>query len=275
MKQATQILMALCCAAALALAASPALAGYKHGGHHKHGSFYKHGGYAMQGHAYRVHPRWLAKRHKGWHRHGKYAGPPLRHGHAGYANSADGKATYGKRPAGYRSASPKADGAVGKKVGGAAYATGSAYAAGGYGAAAYTAQPAARKVGDRPADIVSTATAAGSFSTLIAAVEAAGLATTLQGEGPFTVLAPTDAAFAKLPEGTLDALLQDKAALESLLTYHVIPGRLSAADLVEAGEAATVNGAAVTLAQLDVASADVEAANGIIHVLDTVLTPAP
>jgi uncharacterized surface protein with fasciclin (FAS1) repeats len=126
-----------------------------------------------------------------------------------------------------------------------------------------------------PGDIVATASAAGSFSTLIAAVEAAGLVSTLQGDGPFTVLAPTDAAFAKLPEGKLDALLQDKAALESLLTYHVIPGRLSAADLVEAGEAATVNGAPVTLAQLDVASADVEASNGIIHVLDTVLTPKP
>lgn len=249
MNHATRILTALACAATIVLAASPALAGYKHGG------YYKHSGYGMPyAQPYRMytramHPRWKAKRHKGWHRHGGYGRSAMAYGPMGYAGHG-----WGAVPAGYSAASPEADAGYGAKASGAASAK---------------ATPAYPGSGD----IVATAKAAGSFSTLIAAVEAAGLGPTLQGEGPFTVLAPTDAAFAKLPEGTLDALLQDKAALESLLTYHVIPGRLSAADLVEAGEAVTVNGAPVTLAQLDVATADVETSNGMIHVLDTVLTP--
>ena len=137
-----------------------------------------------------------------------------------------------------------------------------------------------------PKNIVQVATEAGSFNTLVAAVKAAGLAETLQGEGPFTVFAPSDAAFAKLPKGTLEALLADKAALTSLLTYHVVPGRVVAADIVKANGATakTVNGQPLDVAVRDgkvyvngaqVTTADVAASNGVIHVIDTVLQPAP
>ena len=134
-------------------------------------------------------------------------------------------------------------------------------------------------------NIVQVASDAGSFNTLVAAVKAAGLAETLQGEGPFTVFAPSDAAFAKLPKGTVDALLADKAALTSLLTFHVVPGRVVAADIVKANGATpkTVNGQSldvqvrggkVYVNGAQVTTADVAASNGVIHVIDTVLMPA-
>lgn len=269
MSDVTRILTGMACAIAITAIASPAVAGHKHGGFHKHGSYMKHGGsnnfgyqqhsgYAKRhGYGHRMHPRWMAKRHHGWHRHGNY-GMPGGYGPMGYGAMSHGKGGHG--PTGmYKSAADKPQYGSGKT-------------AGSYDAGNLTgAKP---KTSQATGDIVATASAAGSFSTLIAAVEAADLVTTLQGEGPFTVLAPNDAAFAKLAEGTLDGLLQDPDALSSVLTYHVIPGRLTAADLVEAGEATTVNGDVVTLAQLDVADADVEASNGIIHVLDTVLIPS-
>ena len=131
-------------------------------------------------------------------------------------------------------------------------------------------------------DIVDTAVAAGSFKTLATALEAAGLVDTLKGAGPFTVFAPTDAAFAKLPAGTVDGLLKDKAKLTSILTYHVVPGKVMAADVVKLDGAKTVNGQSVAIKVVDgkvmvdnatVTQADVGASNGVIHVIDTVLLP--
>ena len=133
-------------------------------------------------------------------------------------------------------------------------------------------------------NIVEVAVEAGSFKTLVAAVQAAGLVETLSGKGPFTVFAPTDAAFAKLPAGTVEALLADKAKLASILTYHVVSGKVLAADIVKSNGAkpATVNGKTVDIVLKDgkvlvngahVVTADVAASNGVIHVIDTVLLP--
>ena len=133
-------------------------------------------------------------------------------------------------------------------------------------------------------DIVDTAVAAGSFKTLVAAVKAAGLVETLKGKGPFTVFAPTDEAFAKLPAGTLDNLLkpENKEKLKGILTYHVVPGKFMAKDVVTLKEAKTVNGQMLTIAVKDgkvmvdkanVAKTDVAASNGVIHVIDAVLLP--
>ncbi|MDZ7857293.1 fasciclin domain-containing protein [Sphaerotilus sp.] len=130
------------------------------------------------------------------------------------------------------------------------------------------------------ADIVETAVKAGSFKTLVAAVQAAGLVDTLKGPGPFTVFAPTDEAFAKVPKEALDALLKDKAALTKVLTYHVVSGKVMAAD-VKAGKVRTVQGAELTLGTTGgvtvdnarVTAADVVASNGVIHVIDTVVMP--
>ncbi len=132
-----------------------------------------------------------------------------------------------------------------------------------------------------PADIVDTAIAAGSFKTLVTAVEAAGLVETLRSDGPFTVFAPTDDAFAKLPPGTLEGLLADKAKLTAVLTYHVVPGKVTAADVAELSAATTVQGATlaidtsagVRVNDAAVVTADVMATNGVIHVIDTVLLP--
>lgn len=131
------------------------------------------------------------------------------------------------------------------------------------------------------ADIVDTAVSAGSFTTLVAAVQAAGLVDTLKGDGPFTVFAPTDEAFAKLPPGTVEALLADKAKLTAILTYHVVPGRVTAADVGGLTTATTVQGGAlaidtsagVKINDATVVKADVMASNGVIHVIDTVLMP--
>ncbi|MCZ8095945.1 MAG: fasciclin domain-containing protein [Acidovorax sp.] len=129
-------------------------------------------------------------------------------------------------------------------------------------------------------DIVDTAVKAGNFKTLVAAVQAAGLVDTLKGPGPFTVFAPTDEAFAKIPKATLDSLLADKAALTKVLTYHVVPGKVMAKD-VAAGKVKTVQGQELTVAtsggvmvdKSKVVATDVAASNGVIHVIDTVLMP--
>ena len=131
------------------------------------------------------------------------------------------------------------------------------------------------------ADIVDTAVGAGQFTTLAKALTAAGLVETLKGPGPFTVFAPTDAAFAKIPAAKLDALLADKAALTKVLTYHVVPGRVVAAD-VKTGQVKTVEGdylnvsassAGVKVNDANVIKTDVMATNGVIHVIDTVVLP--
>ena len=129
-------------------------------------------------------------------------------------------------------------------------------------------------------DIVDTAVAAGNFKTLAAALQAAGLVDTLKGKGPFTVFAPTDAAFAKIPKAQLDALLADKAKLTAVLTYHVVPGKVMAAD-VKAGQVKTVQGSALTVATAGgvtvdnarVVKTDIVADNGVIHVIDSVVIP--
>ena len=129
-------------------------------------------------------------------------------------------------------------------------------------------------------DIVDTAVKAGNFKTLVAAVQAAGLVDTLKGPGPFTVFAPTDEAFAKIPKTTLDGLLADKAALTKVLTYHVVPGKVMAKD-VKAGKVKTVQGQELTVStnmgvmvdQSKVIATDVTASNGVIHAIDTVLMP--
>jgi uncharacterized surface protein with fasciclin (FAS1) repeats len=142
--------------------------------------------------------------------------------------------------------------------------------------------PSGARAQDGAKDIVDTAAAAGSFTTLLAAVRAAGLEETLRGAGPFTVFAPTDAAFAKLPEGTVEALLRDPEKLRSILTYHVVAGRVTAAEVVKLEGAATVNGASVEIRtkegtvmvdEATVVRADVMASNGVIHVVDTVIVP--
>jgi uncharacterized surface protein with fasciclin (FAS1) repeats len=129
-------------------------------------------------------------------------------------------------------------------------------------------------------DIVDTAVAAGNFKTLATALQAAGLIETLKGKGPFTVFAPTDAAFAKIPKDQLDALLKDKAALTKVLTYHVVPGKVMAKD-VKAGKVKTVQGGELTVATTGgvtvdgakVTATDIAADNGVIHVIDSVVMP--
>ena len=132
-------------------------------------------------------------------------------------------------------------------------------------------------------DIVDTAVGAGKFTTLVTAVKAAGLVETLKGPGPFTVFAPTDAAFAKLPAGTVEALLQDPAKLKAILTYHVVAGRTLSSELPEkAIEVATVEGRKLSITRTggkvmvngaSVVSADIVTSNGVIHVIDSVVLP--
>jgi uncharacterized surface protein with fasciclin (FAS1) repeats len=131
-------------------------------------------------------------------------------------------------------------------------------------------------------DIVDTAVAADEFTTLVAAVKAAGLVDTLKSEGPFTVFAPNDAAFAKLPEGTVEGLLKDKEALAKILTYHVVSGKVTAKDVVALTEATTVQGQKVTISVRNgsvyvngakVIATDIMTSNGVIHVLDSVILP--
>jgi uncharacterized surface protein with fasciclin (FAS1) repeats len=130
-------------------------------------------------------------------------------------------------------------------------------------------------------DIVTTAGQAGSFNTLTQALAAADLVETLKGPGPFTVFAPTDEAFAKLPPGTLEALLADKAKLTKVLTYHVVPGAVMAADVVKMSSAKTVQGQSVTIStrggvkvdNANLVKTDIVATNGVIHVIDAVMLP--
>jgi uncharacterized surface protein with fasciclin (FAS1) repeats len=130
-------------------------------------------------------------------------------------------------------------------------------------------------------DIVETAVSAGQFNTLVAAVKAAGLVDTLKGEGPFTVFAPTDAAFAKLPAGTVEALLNDKEKLAQILTYHVVAGKVMSSQVMS-GNVETVQGQPlkviaeggnVMVNNAHVVKADIETSNGVIHVIDTVVLP--
>ena len=147
-------------------------------------------------------------------------------------------------------------------------------------------QASAGNYGDKAKskDIVDTAVAAGQFNTLAAALEAADLVGTLKGDGPFTGFAPTDAAFAKLPEGTVESLLkpENRDKLVAILTYHVVPGEVTAADVVKLSEAKTVNGQDVAITVADsgvrindanVIKTDIDASNGVIHVIDTVILP--
>lgn len=131
-------------------------------------------------------------------------------------------------------------------------------------------------------DIVDTAIEAGSFSTLVTAVQAAGLVETLKSEGPFTVFAPTDEAFAAIPAADLEALLADKDKLTAVLTYHVVPGKVMAADVVNLDSATTVQGSDVDIEVVNggvridganVVTTDIEASNGVIHVIDAVIMP--
>jgi uncharacterized surface protein with fasciclin (FAS1) repeats len=145
-------------------------------------------------------------------------------------------------------------------------------------AVALTAAPAQAQT----KDIVDTAVGAGMFNTLVTAVKAANLVETLKGAGPFTVFAPTDEAFAKVPKATLEALLKDQAKLKEVLTYHVVAGKVTAADVVKLKDAKTVQGQSLKIAvsgsnvsvdNAKVIKTDVAASNGVIHVIDTVLMP--
>lgn len=144
-----------------------------------------------------------------------------------------------------------------------------------------TATPAVADHHTATKDIVDTAVAAGSFKTLAAALQAAALIDTLKGAGPFTVFAPTDEAFAKIPKADLDALLKDKAKLTRVLTYHVVAGKVMAADVVKLKQAKTVEGgmvkidasSGVKINGANVVKTDVAASNGVIHVIDSVLMP--
>lgn len=131
------------------------------------------------------------------------------------------------------------------------------------------------------ANIVETAVAAGTFKTLVAAVTEAGLVETLSGPGPFTVFAPSDDAFAKLPAGTVEALLKDKAKLTSILTYHVVSGKHLAADVIKLKTVKTVQGqdasinvdGGASINDAKITATDIETSNGVIHVIDTVIMP--
>jgi len=137
---------------------------------------------------------------------------------------------------------------------------------------------------NKPKTIVDIAAGNPDFSTLVAAVKAAGLVETLSGEGPFTVFAPTNEAFAKLPEGKVSSLLADIPALKNILTYHVVAGKVMASDVVGLKSAATVQGTEVNINVVDgsvklndsatVTATDIEASNGVVHVIDTVLIPS-
>jgi transforming growth factor-beta-induced protein len=146
-----------------------------------------------------------------------------------------------------------------------------------------TAAPSAAPSAASAGDIVQVATSAGSFTTLLKAATAAGLVDTLKGAGPYTVFAPTDAAFAALPAGTLDALLKDPAKLKDILLYHVVSGKVTADQVVKLTSATTVEGKAITITvkngvvylndTVKVVTTDIPASNGVIHVIDAVLLP--
>ncbi len=153
-----------------------------------------------------------------------------------------------------------------------------------FAALAATAMATSAFAGGHSKDIVETATEAGTFGTLLAAATAAGLVETLKSEGPFTVFAPTDDAFAALPEGTVETLLmeENKDKLVAILTYHVVAGKVMSTDLVDDMKAATVQGGEITIDLDDgvmvndakVVTADIETSNGVIHVIDSVILPS-
>lgn len=152
-----------------------------------------------------------------------------------------------------------------------AYAPAAAYPVGmGYGG--YKDRHASNKTTSKP-NIVDTAKAAGSFNTLLSALNAAELTGVLEGEGPFTVFAPTDEAFSKLPQGTLNALLSDPDKLAAVLKYHVVAGELTSAEVVQAKELETVEGELLPVEKIDIAKTDVMTSNGVIHVINEVLIP--
>jgi len=260
----------------LSLGATPVLAGHYHG--HAKSGYGAGKGMAPKATS---HPYGCAKRsyhhgkvygkgHKkhGWkgHHRGGYGHPYKRgwtkgHGHPyGYGRSMHphGHKHYGHKPSGAAKgySEPMRQGAPAATPG---------------QAPAY--QPADPVVEAAPQTIVDVAVAAEQFGTLLSAVKAADLVDTLNGDGPFTVFAPTDEAFAQLPEGTVAGLLKDTDALTQILTYHVVAGRLEASDLLEQGSYETVNGATLELGQIDVAKSDISASNGVIHVIDQVLMP--
>jgi uncharacterized surface protein with fasciclin (FAS1) repeats len=153
-----------------------------------------------------------------------------------------------------------------------------------YGIGQYSAEAARPASSGAEKDIVETAVAAGQFSTLATALGEADLVDALKGEGPFTVFAPTDEAFGKLPDGTIEALLADKEKLTAVLTYHVVPGRVTAKDVMKIRSAETLQGQAihvksccasgtVQINDAKVVKADIHASNGVIHVIDSVLLP--
>ncbi|MGB5467280.1 MAG: fasciclin domain-containing protein [Sedimenticolaceae bacterium] len=279
MRSSKLSLSAVACAVTLAVASSPAIAGHKHGGHYNHSYYGMHYGNRDM---HRHNPRYCAKNT------GKYGpsygmwGPRGHHPMKGKMYGGYGKPMKGYQYGYGKPMKGKTYGNYGKSTSGSGYAVGAeqgsgkaSYDKGGYAAdSSYTTQtetPAAAAASAK--DIVGIASAAGNFTTLISAVQAAGLADTLSGDGPFTVLAPSDAAFNLLPKEKVAGLMSDPEALRGVLTYHVIAGELSAAELLEKGKAETVNGASVSVAQLDVAKADVKASNGVIHVLNNVLIP--
>lgn len=144
------------------------------------------------------------------------------------------------------------------------------------------AAPAQAQNSEAQNDIVDVAAEAGSFTTLLAAAEAAGLVETLRGDGPFTVFAPTDEAFAALPEGTVEGLLEDPEALREILLFHVVSGEVTSSQVVDLSEAETVQGGMLSISVMSgnvmindaqVVTADVQASNGVIHVIDAVLLP--
>ncbi|WP_306047812.1 fasciclin domain-containing protein [Nioella sp. MMSF_3534] len=152
------------------------------------------------------------------------------------------------------------------------------------GTAAAVMLSTAAFAGGHSMDIVDTAVGAGTFNTLVAAVQAAGLEDTLRGDGPFTVFAPTDEAFAALPEGTVESLLMEENLdqLVAILTYHVVPGAVMSGDLSDGMMATTVQGGEIEIGTMDgvtvnganVVAADIEASNGVIHVIDAVILPS-
>jgi len=152
------------------------------------------------------------------------------------------------------------------KVGSYSHNSANAYQTGSYGYGKSQAKSS-------NADIVDTAVSAGDFNTLVVAVQEAGLVDTLKGNGPFTVFAPTDEAFAKLPDGTLESLLADKEQLAKVLTYHVVPGKVMSSDIAKMQSLNTVEGSNISTSTLRVTKADIVTSNGVIHVIDEVLIP--
>lgn len=147
--------------------------------------------------------------------------------------------------------------------------------AGSYGEGKDSHMQATQKQGTTMSmDIVDTAVAAGSFATLVEAIKTANLVDTLKGKGPFTVFAPTDAAFAKLPAGTVEALLNDKAKLTQVLTYHVVSGEMDSAAVLQKKDLTTVEGTDLPVSSIRISKTDIQTSNGIIHIIDEVLIPA-